>query len=639
MANSKLENIKALDEAREKKKKQQQKDPFSPLLPYFISNNQIFWDKPTKEGPIPVPLANFTAKITGEEIQDDGAEQLMWFKVAGKLNNGQDLPEDKIPAEKFFSMTWPTALWGNRPIIYAGMGTKDHLRAAIQLLSGEVPRRTVYLHTGWRKINNQWFYLHGGGAIGADGSAEDVCVSLDDLPGFVLPTPPDKAVIKGDVEAALGLLDLAPLEIMVPLLAGVFRSPLGEAVSNNFSIFLAGKTGAKKSTLTAVMQSFFGASFDYKNLPGNWESTKNALESQVFHAKDMLFVIDDFCPKGTQSDVARLHREADRLLRGAGNQSGRRRMRPDGTLRAEYYPRALIMTSGEDIPAGHSLRARLFILELQQGDVDLEKLTEAQGQAEDGVFARVMAAYLQWLAGRMDELKEALPKRQRELRAKARESGILSHDRVPETVAALAIGWEKFLDFSLEIAAIDEEQKREFFENAWLYLTRAANKQGDYLEGEDPIKRFLSLLSASFTSGHAHLRDHMTGQEPREAGLFGWQRNGGYWEARGDAIGWTDGKDLFLEPEAAFRVIKKFAAEQGESLPITQRTLWKRMAEGGLLESCRTGKNTAYRTIQGRRRHVIHLSASLLSQVADITKNPESKTTEGIKEQIFSGVI
>jgi len=30
--------------------------------------------------------------------------------------------------------------------------TADHLRVALQLLSGDVPRRMVYGHVGWRKI-------------------------------------------------------------------------------------------------------------------------------------------------------------------------------------------------------------------------------------------------------------------------------------------------------------------------------------------------------------------------------------------------------------------------------------------------------------------------------------------------------
>ena len=104
-----------------------------------------------------------------------------------------------------------------------------------------------------------------------------------------------------------------------------------------------------------------------------------------------------------------MHSKADRLLRGQGNRTGRARMKPDGTLRHEYYPRGLILTSGEDIPQGQSLRGRMMILELTKGDVDLNILSEVQNAAADGLLAQAMSAYLQWLAQGFDRLKGELP--------------------------------------------------------------------------------------------------------------------------------------------------------------------------------------------------------------------------------------
>jgi hypothetical protein len=39
-------------------------------------------------------------------------------------------------------------------------------------------------------------------------------------------------------------------------------------------------------------------------------------------------------------------------------------MHADSSLRSVYYPRGLILVTGEDVPKGHSLRARLVVLEL-----------------------------------------------------------------------------------------------------------------------------------------------------------------------------------------------------------------------------------------------------------------------------------
>ena len=67
-----------------------------------------------------------------------------------------------------------TEAWGSAPVVFAGQGKRDHLRVAIQMLSGAVPRHTVYGHLGWRKISDEWAFLHNDGAIGSDGCRNDV---------------------------------------------------------------------------------------------------------------------------------------------------------------------------------------------------------------------------------------------------------------------------------------------------------------------------------------------------------------------------------------------------------------------------------------------------------------------------------
>jgi hypothetical protein len=84
-------------------------------------------------------------------------------------------------------------------------------------------------------------------------------------------------------------------------------------------------------------------------------------------------VLDDFAPTGSSYDVQRWHKKADRVLRAKGNASGRQRMRPDTTLRPEKPPRALILSTGEDVPRGQSLRARMLVLGLGPGQLDWQK--------------------------------------------------------------------------------------------------------------------------------------------------------------------------------------------------------------------------------------------------------------------------
>jgi hypothetical protein len=140
-------------------------DPAIEAGAYFVTRDRmIAWRRETRDGVIPQPLCNFTARIVAEEVLDDGAEQRTTFLIEGTLPEGRRLPTVRVAAERYPAMNWVTEAWGMTPVILAGQGRKDHLRAAIQMLSGSVPRRTVFGHLGWRRIGDRWAYLHSGGA-------------------------------------------------------------------------------------------------------------------------------------------------------------------------------------------------------------------------------------------------------------------------------------------------------------------------------------------------------------------------------------------------------------------------------------------------------------------------------------------
>ena len=153
------------------------------------------------------------------------------------------------------------------------------------------------------------------------------------------------------MQASLQFLSLAPDRISFPLLAAVYRAPLGRV---DFSLFLTGKTGVFKTTLAALCQQHFGAALDASGLPANFASTAPALQWLACQAKDALLVVDDFAPTGRNSD-SQLQSVSERLFRAAGNQQGRSRMGEDGCLSAPTPPRALVLDTGEEVPAGQSI--------------------------------------------------------------------------------------------------------------------------------------------------------------------------------------------------------------------------------------------------------------------------------------------
>jgi hypothetical protein len=582
---------------------------------YRVVGGRIVREVQTEDGPVEVPLANLSARIVAGTTVDDGAERTRRLAVEGELDDGTPLPRVEVPAEDYDRMEWVIPGWGARAVVYPGRATADHLRAAIQLLSGDMPDRTVYGHLGWREVGGRWCYLHAGGAIGADGPVADIDVSLPEaLSGYVLPAPPDGEDLRRALRASLRLLELGPGRIAVPLLAAVYRAALGAC---DFALHLAGPTGAGKTELAALALQHCGAGLDARHLPGSWSSTGNALEGLAFAAKDALLVVDDFAPAGGAADVARIHREAERLLRAQGNAAGRLRMRADGALRPARPPRGLVLSTGEDIPRGQSLRARLLVLELAPGELDWSRLTAYQRDAAAGLFAQALAGYVRWLALRYVEVRGRLAAERAELRALASADG--RHARTPVIVADLALGWRYMLDYAAAAGVLPPSGRAALWERGWRALTAAADAQAEHQQAAEPTAMYLRLLAAALASGRAHLAAP-DGREPETPQGWGWRREdshgGPAWRPQGRRIGWLDGEQLYLEPEAAYATAQALAGEQGTALAVTERTLRRRLSERGILlaTGSRSGRAqlTVRRVVEGVRRELMCIGASSL---------------------------
>lgn len=614
-------------------------EPLLPEVPpndgvgYEASEHGIFHHRQAEGSTVPVQLTNFTARIVTEIRADDGVEEELSFEIEATLHDRQK--RFLVPANKFASMNWPIEQLGAGAVIFPGFA-RDHARTAIQLLSGDIPQRRVFSYLGWREFEDEWVYLHATGGIGPGGPRSEIEVALPDaLRHYDLPEPPTGGELRNAVRTSLRILDLAPDVITVPLLGACFRAPLGHA---DFSIHLNGDTGEGKTALAILAQQHFGARHDFDCLPASWASTANALEAIAFTAKDALLVVDDFVPKGPQADVQRLHRDAERLLRAQANASGRQRMRADTTLRPAKPPRGLILSTGEEIPRGKSLRARLLILELERGDVNWGRLTVAQEAGRKALYAQTQSAYLVWLAGRYGRIRKDIGTELRAFRDQAVRG--THHKRTPFIVASLALGFSYFLRFAADVGALDAGECKSTGSRVWRALGQAAAAQSKFLDSEEPTRRFLELLIAAVSSGRAHVAS-TSGGPPSPSIAWGWREvrygNEGLteWRPQGECIGWVDESDLYLEPGAAFSAAENQARRAGESLGISQTTLYRRLHERGLLMSTDPGRETlrVRKTLAGTRRDVLHLPAtSILGKLPD---QPDQSDLGSKEDDVF----
>lgn len=580
-------------------------------IPYLSTPTGLVYMKFTPEGAVPVMLTNFNARIVSDVQEDDGVETRRTFGIEATLAGRQPV-RFAVPADEFAGLNWITHYLGAKAIVRPGQSIAGHTRVAIQELSEDIDERLVYGHSGWRVIDGHHVYLHCGGGISADGLIDDVEVELaGSLNGYVLPAPPSGSELTTAVQASLKLLDLGPAALMYVLLATVFRAAVG---GTDYSIWIFGRTGTFKSELATLLQRHFGA-FTARSLPGSWSSTANALEDQGFRAKDTIFVIDDFKPSGSGDD--KLHQQADRLLRAAGNGSARQRMKPDTSLRPSRPPRCQYVCTGEDLPRGQSLRGRLIITEMRPGDVPSDKLTAAQKLGDQGLYAQCLSGYIRWVAPRLDQIRRSIAGNVDGLRTMFAAEVGPCHPRLCPALADLYMGFQLATQFAVEATgeeAITKAEATAENEKCRLALIECGKQQQPHQGSADPAQRFIALLSSALASGKAHLANPK-GKAPSDPAAWGWRsvKAGALedWHPAGERVGWIEDSDLFIEVTAGLRVANAQVGD-GERLSISERMLGKQLHEAKFLASNDLKENsyTVRGTFEGRRRRVLHMRAA-----------------------------
>lgn len=571
---------------------------------YYLTQNGIWWRKPGRYGPESEQVTDFCAKIVSEVIADDGSsEEQRIFELEVTLKG--ETKRIEVPSSKFDSMSWVTAQLGAK----AGVcpGKSDHARYAIKQLSPSFASRTVYAHTGWRQIGDDWCYLHGAGGITAEGNRSDIAVRLPhSLRFFVLPDPAKGEDLPKTYRSTLAFLKAFPRILTVPLLGAVFGAALGEI---DYSVYVVGQSGCFKSEITGLIQSFFGSGFNRLTMPANWDDTANVLLSKLFTAKDAVVIVDDFAPNGQKRHDEELHAKAEKIFRAAGNRTGRGRLQSDMSERLTKEPRAMVISSGEDLPRGMSLQARLLIVPIDKGMIKSDDLTKQQQASATGELAASLSTFLSYLARNREKIKSQFDQDRLSFRETLNKKS-QGHARQTTTTAHLAASWKAWLKAAFDSKAIDTDEHTALWKEIWKTLAQAGQDQQSQQASLHPADHFIQLLRSALTSGRANLQTTEGGQPSEIGHLCGW-RDG---KPNGECVGWVDGNMLYLETKTAYGVANAQGFRNGEGIAVSESVLVKRLDEKGLIAVKDTGRGNKTRVPNLRLTAVALLLSAIFEE-------------------------
>lgn len=534
-----------------------------------------------------IPLSDFLPIPVNEVVYDDGRTIERSFLIKGIKRVGGKiilLPAVMVTAASLPAMTWVLENWGFAANISAPIHTKkDHLRGIICTLGSKIAqKRTVYTHTGWRKIGGKYCFLYHSGAIGNNKVSVELDYKLQPYNMGCKGVSFEKATL-----AFLRLFEISSEKVMFPLIAIAFLSPLNEFLRQvgyepAFLLYLLGRTQTKKSTIAALILSFFGR-FTSSTLPSSFKDTENAIEKKGHSLKDVPTVIDDFHPVSHYKEKQNMDKIAQSLSRGYGDRAGKDRMQADTSIRQGFAPRGNAIITGEDFPAiGQSGSARNFIVELLANDVPAsDDLDFVQEQASMGVLAKFMEQYILWLIPQATSLPVQLKGKFLELRHRAIKEKIVGFGRTGDIVAWLQIGMESMIDFCISQKIYTKDIGENKKEEAWNVFCGLSCVQLEKAEEDKPNNMFIDAIKEMLESGRVYVKNYPEDTE-RE------------YNRKSEILGYLENDKYYFFPTQTFSCVVQFYKQQSVDFPLSRTRLFKQMADEKLIETETTGTTKTY---------------------------------------------
>lgn len=226
---------------------------------------------------------------------------------------------------------------------------------------------------GWKKLQDgRIVYVCDSGIVGG---SEKIC-SKSGLKFEILPNMVQTYEIFNDffrmqevcqkVEISRALMTFASLSVMTTLfeMAGV---------QIKFVLGLLGTTNTLKTSTAMTFSTIFDASTK-KKPDVTFSSTMSGIETYVSKYSDAILLVDDFMPAANAKKQAELDNKLEIICRLYGDRTAKKRMCDFYDRHVEYPVKGCCMFTGELLNGVPSTLTRIFVLELERGDVNKETL-------------------------------------------------------------------------------------------------------------------------------------------------------------------------------------------------------------------------------------------------------------------------
>ncbi|HDR4513818.1 TPA: hypothetical protein QCQ29_004339 [Bacillus cereus] len=556
---------------------------------YLINEEGILCYKKDKKM---IKLCNMVIIPVSQLIITDGIHEEKYLELTGVLNGNRKLPNVKVKLHDLRNSNWIENRWGIQCILYPISKCYEKILCAIKLACKDIETKSIYKTIGWSKIGENYFYLHGRGAIGKESSV----LVHESLNKFTLVV--DERVNKNKVyKKSLQLLEIAPIDVTLPLFCFTILSTINTLLKLNnletkFMLWLYGETGSRKTTLANLFFNIFNQQIA-PEIPANFKDTKTALEIKMCEYKDCVLLVDDYHPTDKLSEKKDMEDKAEFILRMYGDRIKKSRSNINLTKQREFMTRGLCAITAEDAISIQSNMARCISVPLERNCVDLEKLTEFQRNPL--IFPTAIYNFISWLTNYINREK-GLPNLDLDwFREKYRNTDI--HARLIDSVWSLKYAYYLYLSYGVNIGKLEVEEVGERLKIAETIFIRLIQKQHTEMKTENPVSMYLNTIEELITSNQMPLN------KLRQ-------------ESGSQKYGWYDDHYYYLIPEITYNKVLMFWERRNKVFPLTTKKLHDRLYQMGIIEIDESSKRKCPKiTVEkGRRTRVLKINRKKLEE-------------------------
>lgn len=579
---------------------------------------QLFYLQPLKNasGVSKEPIANHAPMLRRIVRKQDGFTITEQIEFHARRNGRFEQPVclDK----KTMIGNQPHVFFSPACRIYLGRGNVSHYSEFMAVQCEDATVESVYTHTGWTVSDTgERAFLNGNYSVTAKGLVSDYSVELDpDFQHFQF-YPVEVATDTCFESVIDGLRKAIPETVSIPMLAYIFMTPLNDMLRSKgkepgFSLYLIGKTGSYKSSISKLLLCFFGK-FSYADTaPMTFLDTQNAIGRKMAVGADLPLLLDDRRPTNNTADKLKYEGIEKFVSSAIGDRAARGRLNADGTAKQSYPARSNLIVTAEEafVNIGSSSIARSVSVELQPDTVNFVELQKLQDVPEH--FNKVMQLYIQWIIEHYSQIDARSSDLLKEYREVFSDAG---HARLATAFSQLLFGYTMFLLFLKDHGKVSDAVIEPMITAAKTVFLEMCDKQSKKVEDEKPTLLFTELLKEMLETKRVTVSDlrkvKTVGDDVVNHPIIG----------KGH-IGYRDDNFFYLIPQEVYTQVYKFYGESGYTFPASKTSLWKMFVDEGKIipDVTRIDKR---KKINGKSTRYIWLRADVLDDSEGGENNAE----------------